>query len=90
MISEISAGFDAVIERQIEIVGHLDGLVARDQRGERDDAAVAWRETRALPHLAEKTVLRVFIQRRGDHPDIVTRQRRLRAWRGLRRVRLSR
>ena len=40
------AGFDAVMERQVEMVGHLDRLVARDQGGKRNDAAVPWRDTR--------------------------------------------
>jgi hypothetical protein len=43
------ARLDAVIERQVEMVVQLDGLVARDQGGERDDAAVPRRETGAFP-----------------------------------------
>ena len=65
--------FDVVIERQLEMVRHLDRLVARNQRGERNDAAVARRETRAFPYVAEKTVLCVLFKGRGDHPRILKR-----------------
>lgn len=34
-------GLHAVVERKVDVVRHLDRLVARDQRGERDNAAVA-------------------------------------------------
>ena len=66
------ARFDAVIERQVEMVGHLDCLVARNQCGKRNDAAVAWRETGAFPYIPEKAVLRVLIKRWSDHSDIFT------------------
>ena len=60
MISEISRRLDAVIERQVEIGGHLDCLVARDQGGDRNDTAVPERETRALPYVAKSAVLLYF------------------------------
>ena len=70
MSSEISARLDAVIQRQRDVVWHVDGLVARDQRGQSDDAAVAWREARALPQLGDGA-LRVLVECRSDHPEIV-------------------
>jgi hypothetical protein len=36
------ARLDAIIERQVEIVGHLDRLIPSDQGGDRYDAAVSW------------------------------------------------
>ena len=66
------ARLDAVIERQVEMVRHLDGLVARDQCGQRNDAAVARREAGAFPHIAEQR-LGVLLERGSDHSDIVER-----------------
>jgi hypothetical protein len=43
------ARLNAVIERQVQVEGHLDRLVARDQRGERNDAAVSGHKARAFP-----------------------------------------
>ncbi len=43
------ARFNAVIQCEVEIIGHLDRLVARDQGGDGNDAAVPWREARAFP-----------------------------------------
>ena len=65
--------FDAVIERQVEVARHLDRLVARDEDGERHDAAVPRRKTRALPQVAQKSVLRVLLKGWGDRPDLVKR-----------------
>ena len=84
------AGLHAVIEREVEIGRHLDGLAARDQGGERNDASVSCRQARAFPDIAEKTVLCVLLECRRDHPHILKRQLRLRAWRGFYLVRLSR
>ena len=61
---------DAIVERQVQVERHLDRLVARDQRGERDDAAIAGREAGALPHVAEQAVLRILLEGRGDHTYI--------------------
>ena len=65
------ARLHAVIEREVEIVGHLDRLVAGDHCGERHDAAVAGAKIGPLPEVAEKTVLLVMLYRRGDRPHIV-------------------
>src|SRR4051794_25558863 len=54
---------------------HLDRLVARDESRQRDDAAVAWGQTWALPDLAEEILLRVLFKCRRHRPDIVERQR---------------
>ena len=62
---------DAVVERQVDVVRHLDRLAARDQHGERHHAAVARRQAGPLPDLAEEAVLRVRLQRWGGGPDIV-------------------
>jgi hypothetical protein len=65
----IRQSHSSVIERQIGNRWASQSSDARDQRGERDDAAIAWREASALPHFAEKTVLRVFIKR-CKHPCV--------------------
>jgi hypothetical protein len=44
---------DAVVERQVDVVRHLDRVVARDERGERNDAAVPGSEAGPFPYLAE-------------------------------------
>ncbi len=43
------ARFDAVVECEVEIVGHLDRLIARDQCRERNDAAVSCVEPESFP-----------------------------------------
>ncbi len=63
---------DAVIERDVQVIRHLDRLVARDQRGKRDNAAVAYAEARAFPHVAKQRVLRVFFKRGRHHADVLT------------------
>src|SRR6266851_2916166 len=75
---------DAVIECKIDVVRHLDRLIACDQGGERHDAAVAWHESRPLPYLAEKTALRVLLEGRSYRPDTVRRQHWLQSLLGLR------
>ena len=67
------ARLDPVVERESQVVRHLDRLVARDERRERHDAAVTWRKPRPLPYLAQQTVFPVLIERRRDHADIVDR-----------------
>ena len=42
MISEISLGPNAIVECHGQIVRLFGGLIARNQRRDRDDAAVAW------------------------------------------------
>src|SRR5438093_4002162 len=74
------ARLDAVVERQVEVVPHLDRLVACDQGGKRDDAAVSWCETRALPNIAEKTALRVLLQGRRHRSHIVKSGHWRRSW----------
>ena len=77
MISEISEGFDAVIEREVEVVRHLGGLIARDQCGQRDNAAVARVEAGALPKVAEQSVLLIFFKGGRDRAHIVARLLRI-------------
>ena len=43
------ARFYTVIERKVEMVGHLDRLVAPDQSGDCYNAAIPWREPKAFP-----------------------------------------
>src|SRR5438093_7124151 len=77
------ARLDTVIEPEIEVVRHLDRLIARDQRGKRDNAAVPRRETRSLPYVATKGCFVVLLKGRGDPPDIVRRQHMIRSWLGV-------
>src|SRR5437899_3070806 len=62
-----------VIERKIEMIWHLDGLIACDQRCQCDNAAVTRCEAGAFPHVAEETLLRVSLQRRGNLTNIPIR-----------------
>ena len=54
------ARLDAVVEREVRWSRHLDRLVARDERRERDDAAVPRREARAFPDVAEQAACAYF------------------------------
>src|SRR5882762_3270766 len=74
---------DAAIERTRHVVRHVDRLIAGDEDRERNDAAIAWRKARSFPYVAEKTTLRVLLEGRRDHPDIVKRQHWLRSCNGL-------
>ena len=47
MISESLGRLHAVVEREVEIVRQFDRLIARDERGDRDDATVARAKARA-------------------------------------------
>src|SRR5207244_13129317 len=67
------ARLHAVVERQVEVVRHLDRLVACDQRGERNDAAVARAEATPCRYVAEKTFLRVLLKGRRYGPNIARR-----------------
>ena len=46
----------AVVERKLQVIRQRDRLIAPDQRGERDDAAIAQRKAGALPHLTEQAI----------------------------------
>ena len=43
------AWFHAIIKCEVGVVRHLNCLVARDQGGDGDKAAVPWRKARAFP-----------------------------------------
>src|SRR5882672_4058266 len=73
---------DVVIEREIEMIWHLDRLIARDQGCQRHDAAVAGCKAGAPPYVAEETALRVGLQRRSDLSHVLIRQHRLRSGHG--------
>src|SRR5947207_1469027 len=55
------ARLHTVIERKLELMRQLDRLVARDQRRQGDDAAVARRQSGAPPQVGERA-LRVFLE----------------------------
>ena len=61
---------DAVVERTIELARHIDGLVARDQRRQGDDAAVARRQAGTSPQVGDRP-LRVFLEGRCDLADVI-------------------
>ena len=67
------ARLDTVVEREVEMIWHLDGLIARDKGSQGHNAAVARREAGALPYVAEETVLCIGLQRRGDLPNVLIR-----------------
>src|SRR5882757_9883436 len=52
----------AVVEREVEIVRKFDHLIARDERGDRDDASVARWQTWSLPEIAEHDILRISFE----------------------------
>jgi hypothetical protein len=49
----------AVVEREGQVVRQFDGLVAGDQRGDGDDAAVARGKARPFPEVVDDELLRV-------------------------------
>ena len=61
----------AVVERKLQVIRQRDRLIAPDQRGERDDAAVARRKAGTLPHLAEQAILRIFVERGRNHLNVL-------------------
>ena len=64
---------NAVIEREVEILRHLSGLIARDQRRERDDATIAKVEAGPLPQVAEQGILLVLFERGRDRAHVFAR-----------------
>ena len=61
----------AVVERKLQVIRQRDRLIAPDQRGERDDAAIARRKAGTLPHLTEQAILRVFVESRRNHLNVL-------------------
>ena len=59
----------AAVDGAIEIEGQLDALVARNERGDRDDAAIPRIKARTFPHLPEEAFLRELIECRRDGLD---------------------
>src|SRR5882757_8891437 len=78
------AWLDTVIERRVQVIRHLDCLVSGDEYGQRDDAAVARRETRTFPYLSEKAVMCVPLEGWCDHSDVFGREHWLTSWTSLR------
>src|SRR5687767_2840466 len=58
-------GLDAAVQRDVQVIRHFGRVVARDQRRERHDAAVARRKAGTFPNLAEQAFLGVLLQRGG-------------------------
>ena len=56
------ARLDTTIECSVHVEGQFDALVARDQNGQGDDAAIAPGETRSFPNLTEKALLRIPVK----------------------------
>ena len=65
------ARLDAVLERAVEIIGHGQGEIAGNESGDRDQASIAPRQTRAFPYLAVKAILRIFLKSGCNRPDVV-------------------
>jgi hypothetical protein len=51
-----------IVQREVQVERHLDRLLARDERSEGDDAAIARRKLRAFPDFAEQAVSLVFLK----------------------------
>ena len=73
MISESLGRLHAIVEREVEIVRQFDRLIARDERGDRDDATVARRQSRSLPEIAEHDALRIFFEGGRDGANVFGR-----------------
>jgi hypothetical protein len=56
------ARLDAVIERELDLLREARGVLARDQRGDRDQAAVARREVGALPQVAGEALAGIAVE----------------------------
>ena len=65
--------FHAVIEREVEVLRQLGGLITCDQRGERYNAAITDAKAGALPQVTEKRFLPVFFKCRRYRKHISTR-----------------
>jgi hypothetical protein len=61
----------AVVERKLQVIPQRDRLIAPDQRRDRDDAAIAREKAGALPHLAEQAILRILVERRRNHLNVL-------------------
>src|SRR6516162_4136988 len=48
--------FNAIVECNVEVVGHLDRLVSRDQGGNCNHAAVSWRQAGTFPQLSKRAL----------------------------------
>jgi len=70
MISETLRRFHSAVERESEIVREFHGLVARDQGGDRDDAAVPRRQTWPFPEIAYNNGLAVLFESGRDRPKV--------------------
>ena len=63
--------FHAVVERNLQVIRQRDRLIAPDQRGERDDAAIAPRKIGTLPNVTEQAILCVFVESRRNHLNVL-------------------
>jgi hypothetical protein len=61
----------ALVEREVEVVRHCARLIACDQSRDGDEAAIARRQTRTLPQIADDRDLPVFLERRREVPEVV-------------------
>src|SRR5262245_57793824 len=62
--------FDAVVERETEIVRQLDSLVASDQRRDGHDATVARRKPGPFPQVAQNNLTGVLLHGGRDDADV--------------------
>jgi hypothetical protein len=62
MLSEIYACFTPTVERKFQVIRQCDRQIAPEQRGERDEAAIAPRKIGTLLHITEQAILRVFVE----------------------------
>ena len=61
-----------MVERKLQVIRQRDRLIAPDQRGERDDAAIAQGQAGTLPHLTEEAILVIFVESRRNHFNVLT------------------
>src|SRR3954468_24283521 len=58
-----------IIEREIEIEGQLDRLIARDKGGDREHATIAERKTGPFPEIAQNSLLSILFERGRDRAE---------------------
>src|SRR3954453_9928056 len=69
------AWLHAAVEREFQIGWKQSGLIAGDQHGEGDEAAIPWRKLWVLPQAVEKRSACVALKRRRDGSQVANGRR---------------
>ena len=71
MIGDDLVARDAVVQSALQVKRQLVRAVERDEAGDRHEAAVAWRERRVLPDIAEQHFVGDLSQMRREVAEIL-------------------